>query len=440
MRYRLPPKDVVEILDAPPVPLVSLSPNGEWMALGYQGSLPTMRELSAPMLRLAGRRINPRTNGLYTISPIIRLSVVNLKDGREQPVDGPEGRLGFPFWAPDGRALACTRTVQDGIELWVVDPESARARQITEPALNGARGEPCQWMPDSTRLICHFVHEASGEPEEPEVPLGPIIQESSGEASPARTHQDLIEDPHDEALFDHYLTSQPSLVDPGTGAREDLGPPGIYEVLEPSPSGEYFLAVSTVRPYSYAVPDHRFPKQVDVWDSGGALFRSVARLPVDEKGPEHVGFRREGARSFNWQAKRPATLSYLEALDHGDPRQQVRHRDRILLLESPFNGEPEELIRTEYRLGSTDFGRGPPLFWCADGETALVFEYDWATRRARSWVLAIGDREGGPDCLWDGRLLSRGEWPDPLEVIRILEDADPSITSPSIRVPTSSPL
>ena len=40
----------------------------------------------------------------------------------------------------------------------------------------------------------------------------------------------------------------------------------------------------------------------------------------------------------------------------------------------------------------------------------------------------------------NGRLLSRGEWPDPLEVIRILEDADPSITSPSIRVPTSSPL
>jgi len=117
MRYRLPPKDVVEILDAPPVPLVSLSPNGEWMALGYQGNLPTMRELSAPMLRLAGRRINPRTNGLYTISPIIRLRVVNLKDGREQPVDGPEGRLGFPFWAPDGSAFACTRTAQDGVNL-----------------------------------------------------------------------------------------------------------------------------------------------------------------------------------------------------------------------------------------------------------------------------------------------------------------------------------
>ena len=39
-------------------------------------------------------------------------------------------------------------------------------------------------------------------------PQGPVIQESLGIVSPARTYQDLLSSPYDEDLFSYYMTSQ----------------------------------------------------------------------------------------------------------------------------------------------------------------------------------------------------------------------------------------
>ena len=60
--YLLPPKAIVDILDAPPPPTAELSPARDVVALLERTSMPTIAELAQPMLRLAGVRINPRTN------------------------------------------------------------------------------------------------------------------------------------------------------------------------------------------------------------------------------------------------------------------------------------------------------------------------------------------------------------------------------------------
>src|SRR5687768_6585177 len=55
--YLLPPKEIVDILDAPPPPTVEVSPSREVVALLERVSMPTIAELSQPpMLRLAGVR------------------------------------------------------------------------------------------------------------------------------------------------------------------------------------------------------------------------------------------------------------------------------------------------------------------------------------------------------------------------------------------------
>ena len=45
-------------------------------------------------------------------------------------------------------------------------------------------------------------------PEAPKAPPGPTVQESSGRAAPVRTFQDLLQNQHDEDLFEYYATSQ----------------------------------------------------------------------------------------------------------------------------------------------------------------------------------------------------------------------------------------
>ena len=397
--YLTPPLEVVDILDAPPMPTGIVGPTGVWMILAHRESMPGIEDLAAPMLRLAGRRISPVNNGPHAAPPFVRFSIVDVDGGETREVNGAEDGLGPPLWSPAGDRFAFTRTTPDGVALWIADPETGAALALTEPALNGARGEPCLWMPGGESLLCHFVREDRGPPPTPSaVPVGPVVQESGGEASPAWTFQDLLKDSHDEALFDYYLTSQPTLVDAGTGETTEVGPPGVYESLEPSPSGEYFLSVRTIRPYSYLVPDARFAKEMEVLDSDGRPFHALASLPVDEGGPEHLGFRRAGARQFSWRPGAPAVVVYVEALDGGDPSREVPYRDRVMTLDAPFTGTGAELIRTEYRLGSGAFGFGYPVLWAEGGGTALVYEFDWPTRRTRAWVVT---NPGGARLLLD---------------------------------------
>ena len=400
--YRTPPPEVVDILDAPPLPAGVVSPSGEWMILAHSPSMPGIEDLAAPMLRLAGRRISPVTNGAHAAPPFVRFSVVALEDGDTRDVSAADGGLGPPVWSPDSERFAFTRTSRDGVALWLADPGSGSARALTDPTLNGARGEPCAWMPGSQSLLCHFVVGDRGDPPAPPtIPAGPVIQESEGEAAPSWTFQDLLENGHDEALYDYYLTSQPALVDAVTGETRAVGAPAVYESLQPSPGGEYLLSVRTVRPYSYLVPDARFTKEVEVLDRAGRTLRALASLPLDEGGPEHLGFRRAGSRQYSWRPGVPAALAYVEALDGGDPGRDVPHRDRVMTVEAPFDGAGTELIRTEHRLGSGAFGFGYPVLWGEDGATALVYEFDWPTRRTRAWVVDASAPGTDTTLLWD---------------------------------------
>ena len=72
-----------------------------------------------------------------------------------------------------------------------------------------------------------------------------------------------------------------------------------------------------------------------------------------------------------------------------------------MTLAAPFEGEGTELIRTEHRLGSGAFGFGYPVLWGDDDETALVYEFDWPTRRSRAWIVQASSPGTEPALLWD---------------------------------------
>src|SRR5919109_1762345 len=77
-QYQLPPKDIVDILDAPPLPTAAVSPSRQVIALLERASMPTIAELSQPMHRLAGLRINPRTNGPHRIQALRGITLKTL--------------------------------------------------------------------------------------------------------------------------------------------------------------------------------------------------------------------------------------------------------------------------------------------------------------------------------------------------------------------------
>lgn len=396
--YKKPPEIVQRILEAPRLPAVLPSPDGRTLLLAEPKGPPTIAEMAQPLLRLAGLRLNPQTNGAYSISGFIAFTLRDVASGQERRVDVPRPpHLSQPAWSPDGRSIAFTQTTDSKVELWVVDVTSARARAVTPARLNGTMGAPCRWMLNSTALVCRLVPDGRGPaPEAPRVPTGPIVQRNEGQAAPVRTYQDLLASAYDERQFEYYATAQLALVELASGQTRPVGQPGIFLDSDPAPGGEMLLVSRVQRPWSYQVPVSDFPHEIEVWSLTGERIATIASVPSGETAP--LDGVRPGPRSVSWVPGRPATLLYVEALDGGDNRRPATERDRVVITDAPFT-QRTELARFAYRFGGGGFGGGGALFG-RDG-LVLLTETDRRTRMTRTWLADLDQPTQPRRLIWD---------------------------------------
>ena len=387
--YLLPPREIVDILDAAPPPTVEVSPARDVVVLLDRASMPTIADLAQPMHPLAGLRINPRTNGPHRSQLARALTIKVIADGTERAVTlPPNPKLSWIGFSPDGKRFAFTQQRDNGIELWIGDPATGLAKAMTTAQLNAINGAPCEWVADGGSLLCEFISPNRGAPPTAGVPTGPNIQEHRGGRAPVRTYQDLLSSAHDEALFDYYATSQLAFVDAASGQRTAVGQPAIFVTTSPSPDGQFILVHRAVRPYSWLVPLRNFPASIEVWNRSGASVKQIAELPVADNVPN--GGVLPGPRNFQWQPLATATVVWAEALDNGDPKATVAHRDKVMTMSAPFTAGPTELARTEYRYSGVSW---------TDHGAALLTEFDRPRRWTRTWVI---DKPGAtPRKLWD---------------------------------------
>ncbi len=385
--YRLPPQDIVDIVDAPNAPATTLSPNKRHLLLLHRESLPPISEMARPMERLAGMRLDASTNGRHGPRTVVGLSVIDLETGREREIDTPDdvGLSGFT-WSPDGSKAAFMVTREDTISLWVVDVERGRAREVIAEGVN-AVFDAVDWMPDSEYLLVNTIPDDRGaQPMPPRVPAGPVIQEASGIEAPVRTYQDLLEDEDDAALFAWMAETQIVRVRHDGRRARDIGEPGLYWNVEPAPGGDYILIGELEAPFSYDVPWSRFADRASVWTIDGEPVTELGFQPIADDVP--IGGVVDGRRSFDWQASHAAQVIWSEALDGGDPRVETDERDSVWSLEAPFTGEPVEVARFEDRYYGTSF--------TSEGELGMAVEYDRDTRVLRRWVVDFANPGSEP--------------------------------------------
>ena len=106
--------------------------------------------------------------------------------------------------------------------------------------------------------------------------------------------------------------------------------------MSPSPDGKSLLITREHRPFSYLHPYREFPKEVEVWNPAGAVVYKVASLPLPSRIP--LGGVQTGPRTIRWIANQPASIMWVEALDGGNPKEKVPHRDRLVGIKAPFTG------------------------------------------------------------------------------------------------------
>src|ERR1035438_4764932 len=392
LTYQKPPQEILDVLNAPPPPTISVNPTRDYAILMQPLRYPPIAEVAQPMLRLAGLRIDIHTNGPHLPLSSTKFTIKRLSDASDISVAALPGaaKLGAPVWSPDGNQFAFTNPAANAMELWIGATPSGRTQRMAGIRLNAVMGQPMIWLADSRTLLVRTIPEHRGEPPaDAAAPTGPHVQESSGRAGPVVTYEDMLSTPRDEDRFDYYATSQLVYLDTSTGKIAPTGKPGIFESAEPSPDGKHLLVSRVHRPYSYLHPVFRFPQTVEVWDRGGEKLYQLADLPLADRIP--VEGVRTGPRAYQWRPDEQAALLWVEAMDGGNPKEKAPHRDRILTLAAPFQSQPREIFETVERFTGLEA--------LAKGGSFLVTDYD----RNKRWARTIEAGWNTPNA--EGRLI-----------------------------------
>jgi dipeptidyl aminopeptidase/acylaminoacyl peptidase len=400
--YRTPPEPLLRVMRAPPPPGMQLDPTGRTLMLIDVEPYPGIERVAEPYLKLAGVRIEPRTHARHDVASgygirtcVSGYRLVDIETRRERKVALPaKGCVGGPAWSPDGRRFAFDTTVDDHVQLWVGDVDSGKVRQIRGVRLNTILGDSLQWAGGSARLLVKAIPADLGPaPEQSAALAGPKVSEAIAGKGESSTYEarDTLGNPHEEALFDHYVAAQLVRVDLPSGKTTAVGKAGPIAGVDVAPDGAHALVETLQRPYSYVTTYQRFARSVDVLNIDSGRATNIARLPTADRVP--VRGVSEGPRDFVWIGSEPATLIWPEAQDKGDWKVEVPHRDRLMRLRAPFDGKPEEIARTVQRYAG--------LMPLENSTQALLTEFDANKRWIRIAVMDLAAPATAPRAVWD---------------------------------------
>ncbi|MGD1960027.1 MAG: prolyl oligopeptidase family serine peptidase [Fulvivirga sp.] len=419
LTYQEPPEEIRQLVDAPLAPRVRIDSKAENIVLLYRNAYKTIAELSEEELRLGGLRINPKTNigSRTTYYNDIKIKDANARETKAISGLPASPRLANFRWSPNEEMMSFTHSTSTGVEVWVLDIAGATAKKVTGPKVNANMRTPVAWFADSKALLVKMlppdrkplINTAST------VPQGPTVSVSAGAKAQNRTYQDLLKNPNDEQNFEQLALSQIKKVSVA-GEVEDWLPTAMYTGISFSPNGEYVMVSQVKRPFSYIVTYRRFPTEASVYDKSGNLVKTVMQIPLMEVMPKGFMATREGRRSMQWRADQPATLVWAEALDGGDPQNEVDFRDEVFQLAAPFDGEGMPMMKTVGRFSGVEWG---------NENTAVAYDYWWNTRNTKVYLFDPSNASKPPQILTDRNYQDR--YSDPGDFVMAKNEYDKQV-------------
>jgi dipeptidyl aminopeptidase/acylaminoacyl peptidase len=397
IKYQKPSKEILDLVEFERPPSVQYDDDKNYMVFLYRDNYKSISDLSEKELRLGGLRINPKTNigSRVTFYNNVKIKKLKSKNESVEQVSGlPDNpKLTNFAWSPDETKIALTNTTDKGVELWVLDLETASVVKLTEPILNANIGGVITWQADSQSMLVKTLSK-NRKPlidTNSTVPDGPTISNNYGAKAQNRTYQDLLKNKSDEHNFEQLATSSIHKVSLN-GSKEKWLDDAMYRTISFSPDGNYVMVSQIKKPFSYLVTYGRFPSQTDVFDKQGKLITNLLDTPLIEELPKGRMSTRTGKRSYSWRADKPSTLIYVKALDGGDPALEANYRDEVFEVEAPFSGEGKSLVKTTNRFSGIDWGTE---------NTAIVYDYWWDTRNRKAYVFNPSNSTSKPKVLYD---------------------------------------
>jgi dipeptidyl aminopeptidase/acylaminoacyl peptidase len=403
--YQKPSKSILDLADYERAPSVSMDTKKEYMLLSYRDTYKTLDDLNQEELRLAGLRINPVTNISSTVTYVKKLKLRKISDTKEIEIAGLPANplISYTTWSPNNKKILFTNTTKTGVELWIIDVPTAKATKLTDATLNANIGTPFSWFNDNETILVKMLpkNRPALLEAKKDLPTGPIVSTADGSKSQNRTYADMLKNKNDEANFENIITSEIYKVNIN-GTATLFKNAAMYSSERISPDGNYVMLTTIQKPFSYIVPLGRFPSKAIVYDKNGTEVKTVNEVPLYEIMPKGFMAVRKGKREMSWRNDKPATLSYVEALDEGNPANKVEFRDEVFLWNAPFNTEPTSLVKTPQRYSG--------IIWGNDNVAILMDEW-YDTRNTKTYLINPADAAQKPKLIFDRN--SQDKYADP---------------------------
>ncbi len=385
LTYQKPSREILELVDYQRAPGVLMDEKKEYIIFTFQNTYKTLDDLNQDELQLGGLRINPVTNISSSVTYLNNLKIRKIQDQKVIQVQGLPSNPSITnlSWSPDETKLAFTNTTPSAVELWVLDVATAKAVKVSDKPLNANLGRPFSWFKDSRNILARVVPNNLSAliDTKKELPAGPIISNSDGSKAQNRTYADMLKNKTDEFNFETLVTSELYKIDLN-GHAELFKERAMYSGETFSPDGNYLMITTILKPFSYIVPLNRFPSKSIVCDLTGSDVKLVNDVPLNEVLPKGFMAVRKGKRNLNWRNDKPSTLYYVEALDEGNPENEVEYRDAVYQWEAPFASNPTLMTKTIDRFGGINWGN----------ETIAVMYDNWYdTRNTRIYLFNPAD-------------------------------------------------
>jgi dipeptidyl aminopeptidase/acylaminoacyl peptidase len=354
--YQLPPKQIADLLLAPPTPSISVDGKAKHMLIMERPSYPMVEELGQAEFKIAGLRLNPNNFTPTRQNYIKGLTIKDISTGKTLLIKGLPANLAAlsPSWNPSENKIAFYNVTANAVNVYVIDLTTLTCQKINKTAANLILGSSLVWLDDATLVYKVNTNLASTLVKKPITPSGPTIQENLGKTAPSVTYQDLIKSPYDEYVFEFLAKSQ--LVKNKNGVETKLGAPALNSSFSISPDKNYILTRTLSKPFSYLVTAGGFASQIQILDKNGALVKTIAQLPSSEGTASGYDNVQNAPRGFEWKDDEAATVVYAMPLDSGLIKKAVPFHDAVMAISAPFTELPRELFKTVTRFSDISWG------------------------------------------------------------------------------------
>ena len=402
INYQVPSSEIIDLVEYERPPSVTYDSDKNFMLFLYRDNYKSIEELSQKELRLAGLRINPNTNITSRIIYYNNIKIKNLKNKRSEIND----IIGIPSnpkianinWSPNQKNIAFTNTSSDGVKLWVLNLESRSLIKLSDLKLNSNIRDVINWLNDSEILI-KVIPETRKKliDQSGIVPSGPTISSNDGENAQNRTYQDLLKNKTDELNFEQLVTSDIYKVNLDGKISKWLDS-DMYTDITPSPDGKFVMVSNIKKPFSYIVTYGRFPKSTNIYDNEGMLVSNLVDMPLIEELPQGFNAVWNGKRNFSWRMDKPSTITYMIALDNGDPSKEAEYRDELFELDAPFTGNGNTIFKSINRLSGIIWG---------NNTSAVAIDYWIKNRNEKTYLFNPSNINQKPKIIYDRNYQDR---------------------------------